>query len=263
MLEAKARWKVEYVNTIDSTNDELKRRYQSADEVPRLVLVAREQTGGRGRLNRSWQSVPSKDITASVIFPNPVPAVDAPRLTLCAGLSLVRTLNDTFAIKSQIRWPNDILTDNGKLAGILSAYLSTPNAVICGIGINVNSEADDIDIGPFGKRTTIYSEIHEEVPLSAVLSSWILNFESCWELASAVNFIELAEQFNSVSFYRNKRVKVLPGAGNYREEDRELPSTGDEFDGVVTGISESGALRVETAPMVFYDVDLSDVLIPI
>jgi len=263
LLNAREHWHVEYVESIDSTNSELNRRFSSEKNISCHVLVAREQTGGHGRLNRHWKSVPGKDITASVLFPSPISPPDSPKLSLCASLALVNTLRDNLGIKTMVRWPNDVLTENGKLAGILCNYLSSSHAVICGIGINVNSQIDELDIGSFGNRTTIFHEIGEEIPLATVLSSWILAYEDSWNLASANNHIELAEQFNSISFYQGKRVRILPGAGNYREDDTELTPTGDEFDGVASGLSESGNLLILTAPEVYYEVASDDVIIPI
>jgi len=263
LLKSHVRWKVESVDSIESTNSELNRRFCNSRDCPYQVLVADKQTVGHGRLNRKWLSVPGKDITASVIFPSPVPAPDIPKLSLCAGLALINVLRESYGVKGLIRWPNDILTENGKLAGILSSYLSTPKAVICGIGINVNSDPDELDVGPFGKRTTLLHEIGEATSLSNLLASWILAFEETWHLAAKKEHFELSEQFNSVSFYLGKKVKILPGAGNYREEDTELKPSGDEFEGIANGISESGALLVLTAPYIYYEVSVEDVIVPI
>ncbi len=252
-------WIIEHLESIDSTNAELYRRYRNSDKADRIVLWAEEQTVGRGRLKRKWFSVPHADITASVCFPAPVHPSDIPKLSLCAGLALVKILRDEFGLESQMRWPNDILTVNGKLAGILSAYLSTPNAVICGIGINVNSRPDDIVLDKYGKRTTLLHELGREVSRESVLGLWLPAFEKFWCLADGNRIEELRVVFDSVNFYSDRTLKILPGAGM----DRESVDNVEELKGTACGLDPSGALQVRLNNGEMYSVSVEDVLVPL
>jgi len=253
-------WEIECIDCIDSTNLELSRRYSDAGQIPHLLLWSEEQTGGRGRLERTWHSITGSDITASVIFPAPVPHADVPKLNLCAGLALIDVLSDEYDMTSLARWPNDVLTERGKLAGILSSYITDREAVVCGIGINVNSRPEAITLDPrFGRRTTMLAELGREIEREILLGSWLLKFESLWHLAHSGRASELIEAFDRASYYRGKRVRVLIGAGADRHNDPDCR----EIEGVAGSIDESGALVLDLDNGSFYRVRMDDVLIPL
>lgn len=258
LSDSKIPWDIEIRKSVDSTNTELTNVFAEVSSSPYLLLWAEEQRKGRGRLSRSWLSVPDLDITASVIFPSPVEAIEVPKLSLCAGLALVEVLQD-LGIESTVRWPNDVVTPNGKIAGILSTYLSIPDAVICGIGINVNSDPDTIDLPPDSKRTTIYTESGKQVPREFVFGHWLLTFMELWRYASADLSLSLADRFDRRSFYHGKRIRVLEGAQSGLDEIE----VGEGFEGIAMSIDPSGALLVLKDDGLEYPVSIDDVLIPV
>lgn len=251
-------WEVLCIPSVDSTNGELSRRFSNSPTVPRLVLWAEEQTVGRGRLNRSWLSVPEKDITASMCFPSPVRPSDSPKLSLVAAISLVHILEKTLGLQTQVRWPNDIVTPHGKLAGILSIYLSNSRGIVCGIGINVNSKSGDVPLERERPRTTLLSELGCEVDREKLLAAWLGEFERNWLLASEERIDALRTEFDRVSYYAGKRVKVLVGAADSRDNQRGA----SELVGTATSIDRNGALIVEISGQPPYAVSVEDVLIP-
>jgi BirA family biotin operon repressor/biotin-[acetyl-CoA-carboxylase] ligase len=251
-------WEILCIPSVDSTNGELSRRFSNSLSVPRLVLWAEEQTVGRGRLNRSWLSVPGRDITASVCFPSPVRPADSPKLSLVAAISLVHVLEKTLRLQTQMRWPNDIVTPRGKLAGILSVYLSNSHGIVCGIGINVNSKPGDVRLERERPRTTLLSELGCEVDRERLLAAWLGEFERNWLLASEDRIDALRTEFDRVSFYAGKRVKVLVGAG----DSRDSQPGGSELAGTAASIDRNGALIVEIPGQPPYAVSVEDVLIP-
>jgi len=252
-------WQVDHLNELDSTNLELDRRYSDASDVPHLVLWTEIQTTGKGRLNRKWVSVPCKDITASLIFPSPVEPVDVPKINLCAGLAVVDVLKREYNLNSEARWPNDVLAFHGKICGILSSYLAEPNAVICGIGLNVNSLPDDIILDKYGNRTTLLAETGITASREELLASWILAFEKFWPLADIERVDILRDEFNKASFYKDRRLKVLPGSGPIRNET----SDANGFEGIARSIDDSGNLIIELPDGDYYTVYIDDVLIPL
>ncbi len=251
-------WTVECVDCIDSTNAELSRRFDKVETVPHLFLMSDEQSGGRGRMDRKWFSVPGRDITGSLIFPAPVEPVDVPKLSLCAGLALVKVLEKEHSVSSQVRWPNDVLTDNGKIAGILSSYFSKPRAVVVGIGINVNSRKDEVSLDKYGNRTTLFEEIGQQVSRETLIARWILEFERCWPLSDSKNIDKLKHMFDEVSYYRGRKLKILPGQGLVRDDVTET----NGIIGTVAGIDNSGALQVHQSDGSTYSVSTDDLLIP-
>jgi BirA family biotin operon repressor/biotin-[acetyl-CoA-carboxylase] ligase len=110
-----------------------------------LVVVAEQQTAGRGRLDRRWESPPRAGLALSVLLrPGGVPASRLGWLPLLAGVALVETVRRQSELDAVLKWPNDLLVDDRKCAGILAEAVPEPTAaVVLGIGLNVTlSEAE-------------------------------------------------------------------------------------------------------------------------
>ena len=109
-------------------------------------MVAEEQTAGRGRWQRSWWSPPETGIWLSLLLRPQLPPYRMPQMTLVAGASCARAIQDCLGLRPGIKWPNDIVYDNRKLCGILTEMEATAEQVhflVLGIGINVNQESQD------------------------------------------------------------------------------------------------------------------------
>src|ERR1700691_5747845 len=101
-----------------------------------LVLVAETQTGGRGRLGRSWSSPPRAALTVSVLLrPAAVPPAARPWLPLLTGIAVAAALRDEAGVTAGLKWPNDVLVADRKIAGILAE--AQGDAVVAGVGLNV------------------------------------------------------------------------------------------------------------------------------
>ena len=103
-----------------------------------VVLVADHQTQGRGRHSRSWVSPPGKNLLFSVLLYPRCELADYGWLTQLAALSVREACQQLTGIAPQLKWPNDVLADGGKLAGILAELVAGGPAVVLGIGLNVN-----------------------------------------------------------------------------------------------------------------------------
>ena len=128
---------VEYHDSIPSTN--ARAREQAAAGREELVVLADEQTGGRGRLDRPWAS-PSGGIWLSVLFRPDVPMAHAPVFTLAAAVAVTRAAREA-GVDASIKWPNDVLVDDRKLVGILTEMEGEADRVswvVVGIGVNAN-----------------------------------------------------------------------------------------------------------------------------
>jgi BirA family transcriptional regulator, biotin operon repressor / biotin---[acetyl-CoA-carboxylase] ligase len=125
---------------VDSTNTYL-REHPGLWDRQLCAVMAREQTGGRGRYNRNWHSGPGLDLTFSAVFLPPRDAADLACVTLLAGLAVYRALRQRLGEDLHLKWPNDIRLGDRKLGGILCEAVFNPEkpVVIIGIGINVNS----------------------------------------------------------------------------------------------------------------------------
>lgn len=154
-------WNITHLPSCGSTNVELKALLTSRRAAPRDVLITDNQWQGRGRLDRHWVS-PTGNLALSLACPllNPEKVY---QLNLVAGYSLARTIEQCAGLKMQIKWPNDVLVDGKKIAGILSEAVREVDAVIIGVGVNLNSTRTDF---PQDLRTNLCTiRDHKEGPL--------------------------------------------------------------------------------------------------
>jgi BirA family biotin operon repressor/biotin-[acetyl-CoA-carboxylase] ligase len=110
-----------------------------------LVLVAEEQTAGRGRMGRRWISAPRSALTFSVLLrPAGVPAALLGWLPLLAGVAIASALRETAGVDASLKWPNDVIAGGAKLAGILAERWG--DAIVLGTGINVFQRRDELPV---------------------------------------------------------------------------------------------------------------------
>jgi BirA family transcriptional regulator, biotin operon repressor / biotin---[acetyl-CoA-carboxylase] ligase len=131
----------------DSTNAEIIRYLSSHPSEERLIVIADCQTGGKGRSGRVWHSAPGTGIYLSMLIQPNLSPEQLPIVTLMAGLATAIAVNEFIPQPAQLKWPNDLLLNNKKIAGVLCEYHATKiPAVIIGIGINVNQTDFPSDI---------------------------------------------------------------------------------------------------------------------
>jgi BirA family transcriptional regulator, biotin operon repressor / biotin---[acetyl-CoA-carboxylase] ligase len=129
-----------------STNDDLLARARSGAPEG-TVLVAEVQSAGRGRLGRSWVSPPRAALTYSVLLrPAAVPAARRGWVPLLAGVAIITALRADAAVEATLKWPNDVLVNGAKLAGILAEQ--SGDAIVVGTGINVGAGPGELPPGP-------------------------------------------------------------------------------------------------------------------
>ena len=129
-----------YFREIGSTNTHARELAErGADEGE--IVIAETQTHGRGRLGRRWESPPFTNLYLSLILRPTLPPRHAPQITLAAAVALVETVGSFLSGPPAIKWPNDILFDGKKLAGILTEAACDAGRVeyvVLGIGLNIN-----------------------------------------------------------------------------------------------------------------------------
>jgi len=129
------------------------------------VVVARTQTRGRGRMQRTWLSPPGTGLYFSMIFRPRLAAADLPGITLAAGVALCRAIEFRCQLAPRLKWPNDLLLSNRKAGGILCE--SEPDAadssrasyvVVLGVGLNINTPADAFPADLRARVTSLFIE---------------------------------------------------------------------------------------------------------
>jgi BirA family transcriptional regulator, biotin operon repressor / biotin---[acetyl-CoA-carboxylase] ligase len=138
-------WRViRVVETTSSTNADA-RAAAEGGAGEGLVIVAEQQTAGRGRLDRIWESPPRAGVLMSMLLRPEVPAGQLPLLPLLTAVAVVEAVRSVAEISARVKWPNDVLVDGAKLGGILLERLSS-GAAIVGIGLNVTTRADELPV---------------------------------------------------------------------------------------------------------------------
>lgn len=157
----------------------------------RTVLVAGEQTEGRGRRGRTWVSPSGSGIYLSVLIrPSSVPPERLGSLGMVAGLALVHAAAETAGVDAVLKWPNDLLvgTERAKAAGVLSEVVpdAAGQAVVVGVGINVTALPGDVEPGPGGLAAGSFADagakVTDRTELTASFLRAFVEMEAVWRL---------------------------------------------------------------------------------
>ncbi len=226
-----------YYPSVDSTNRVAKKlAYHGAADG--AIVVAEEQTGGKGRLDRNFFSPRGKGIWFSVILrPNFLPK-DAPKCTLMAAVAVAEAMT-RFKFKPEIKWPNDIMHDGRKLVGILTEMtgeIAKISYMVIGIGINVNISRDEFPEDLRGIATSL-CEMNggEELSRVYLLRAVLEEFDKFYREVTASGFDKVLARWKKYNFTLGKNVRVISA------------SDGSFFTGKAIDLNHDGALVVETA----------------
>ncbi|MEU0516828.1 biotin--[acetyl-CoA-carboxylase] ligase [Streptosporangium sp. NPDC006007] len=196
------------------------------------VVVAEAQSAGRGRLGRTWSAPPRSGLMFSVLLrPEPPPGRQG-WLPLLVGLAAVSAVREVAEVDARLKWPNDLLAGERKLAGVLAERIDS--AVIVGVGLNVSVRADEL---PVGTATSLAVEnascVDRDPLLRAVLREIETHYREWSQADGDADACGLRAAYLGVSATIGREVRVeLPG-------ERVLT-------GRATGIDDSGHLLVES-----------------
>ena len=136
-----------HLDEVTSTNDEVK-RHAKDDEAEGLVVVAKRQTQGRGRLGREWVS-PEGGLYLSVLLRPSLEPKELTSLTVYSAVPVAKAIETITGLRTELKWPNDIQIDGRKIAGLLVEGSSQQGKIaylVLGIGINVNIAAKELSV---------------------------------------------------------------------------------------------------------------------
>jgi BirA family biotin operon repressor/biotin-[acetyl-CoA-carboxylase] ligase len=189
------------------------------------VAVSDEQTSGRGRLGRSWQAPPGTAILCSVLLRPPAKR-RLQELSLIGGMAAADAVEDVLELAAQIKWPNDVMVNRRKVAGVLAD--AREGAIVLGIGINVNQVREQLPADartPAASLRTIDGVARERAPILAVLLDRLESHYDAWCKAG----IDAVYDFlGARDFLRGRRV-AIDGASGY-----------------AVGIDRQGRLEIDT-----------------
>ncbi len=198
-----------YVEEVDSTNDFILK----SNEIKEYgsVVLAENQLAGKGRQGRSWKSVSDKNLTFSVLLNEELDKINVTLINFAASLSVGNALENLYQLNVNLKWPNDVLVGNKKIAGILTETVSKSNRVekaVVGIGINVNQPVfpEKFQIVP----TSVKIELKREVSRERLLSEILNLFEENLTLLR-YNPTEVLDSWRNKCKMIGSRVKVTQG----------------------------------------------------
>jgi BirA family biotin operon repressor/biotin-[acetyl-CoA-carboxylase] ligase len=195
------------------------------------LVIAEEQTAGRGRLGRSWLSNPGENLTFSLVLRPRPSQPGSGLLPLAIGVAVARAIEGAVDLRVECKWPNDLLVEGQKVAGILmETSVDTTGApyVIVGIGLNVNQTffAEEIR----NRATSLKAWTRTELDREKLLCACLAELESVYDRSAPGGFQDVLQEWNARSTLPGRTVTVTAG--------------GRETTGVVRGISRDGALVV-------------------
>lgn len=196
-----------------STSDLLERL--ARDGVPEgLVLFAETQTRGRGRLGRNWVSPPGKGLWFSVLLRPPLRPQAATRLTVAAAVAIIRAIRTQLPIVPEIKWPNDIMIQGRKIAGVLTELtgeLDSIRHVTLGVGVNVNLEAADFPATVAPTATSLRLALGRTVDRPALAAALLRELDEAYAAILEDRFVALANEWSDACFTLGRPVTVTAG----------------------------------------------------
>lgn len=225
-----------YFDSVGSTNNIAKNLAVEGAE-DGTVIVAEEQTGGKGRLDRNFFSPKGKSILFSVILRPKCLPKDAPKFTLMAAVAVALAM-EKFNLRAEIKWPNDIMHGKKKLVGILTemnAAIEQVNFIVVGIGINVNFSRADFP-AEIEKIASSLSEVAGKKILRREFFKTLLEeFDKLYLEVRAAGFEKIFDLWRKFNVTLDKEVKIISA------------ESGESFFGRAIDIDPDGALIVATS----------------
>ena len=234
------------LNAIDSTNAYLKAI--SVKKVPKdfTVVVAEEQTKGRGQMGAHWQSETSKNLTLSLFKEVSLLKVEQQfYISKVAALAIIKTLEILNIPKLSIKWPNDILSANKKISGVLIENVIKNNKLqgsIVGIGLNINQKF----FNNLPKASSLHLLTGVVYNKDEVMSMLLKQLEFYFKKLESLSFKDISEEYESLMFRINKPSTF-----------KGLNET--QFIGYIKGVSEEGKLQILLEDDIVKAFDLKEV----
>ena len=234
------------LDAIDSTNSYLKKLMYEEPLEDYTVVVAKHQTNGRGQMGTIWDSENNKNLVFSVLKDmsslNSVPPFF---ISIVTSLAIVKSLQKFFIPRLNIKWPNDILSDNKKICGILIEntikWSQLSNSII-GVGLNVN-QTDFVNLPKASSLKLITGKTFD---LDELLQEIMENLQASFEILKQNKLDLLKSQYEEVLFRKDK-------PSTFKD------SEGVMFSGIIRSISVTGSLCVLLEDDIIREFDLKEI----
>ncbi len=237
---------------LDSTNREAARRIM-AGQTENVVIVADCQTAGQGRYDRQWESRPSLGLWISIIRTIEIDLQKLSQATLVAAVAVAEGIEKSSGLAPQVKWPNDLLVNGGKLCGILvenpGAYLhsaqTNTHTLVFGIGINVSHQQADFAPELAQKATSLSLTLGREIDKENLLTAIIEQLDKWLVVWTSRGFEDVRKAWLARNCTIGQRVLLSDAAASDYGE--------------AIGISPSGTLTIRLDSGVIQNVDTGEI----
>lgn len=232
-----------HLKEIDSTNEEALR--WGREGAPHGAFVTADaQTAGRGRRGRAWSSPPGTGLYLSLILRpdgkdiltgNHLTLETVPQLNFVACLATARAVHELTGHTCHTKWPNDVLLNNRKIAGVLSEVemrAGQLDFVVVGVGLNTNQSAEQLPERPLYPASSLWLETQHKWPVEAVLQGWLHDWWVYYHRLMDKQWPDLRDEFWRRCAQRGQIITV-------NQEKRQ-------FTGTAHSLDQDGALLLET-----------------
>ena len=219
---------IRYFSRIDSTNQYAKRIAEEGASDGTLI-IADEQTAGKGRSGRTWVTPPSEAIAFTLLLRPKLSPDRISMVTLVMGLAVVNAVNDLYDVNAGIKWPNDVVIGGRKLCGILtemSAEVRQVNHIVIGVGINANLTSFPEEIKEIA--TSLKLELGHAVNRAELIARVMTEFERLYAGFEAQGDLgPVVQEYNELCLNTGNKVRVLDPNGEYNGTSRGINSLGE------------------------------------
>jgi len=188
------------------------------------VVVAEEQTGGRGRLGRTWWSPRGKGLWLSVLLRPPTRAGAVPMTTIVGALAAADAIRDVTRLRAMIRWPNDVLIDGRKVAGVLveARQGARGRDLVLGIGLDVNVRRAEMPDDFADAATSLSEELGEPVSRTALARQVLRELDRWYQIKLDGDTEAINRRWRELSATLGRRIELKEQERRYRGEVIEV-----------------------------------------
>jgi BirA family transcriptional regulator, biotin operon repressor / biotin---[acetyl-CoA-carboxylase] ligase len=241
---------IHYQETAHSTQ-QIAHRLANEGVPEGTLVIAEEQTGGKGRLTREWYSPKYSGIWMSLIIRPNIPIYEAPQLTLLAAVAVAQAIEEITSVRPEIKWPNDLLLNRKKITGILTelqAESDRIHSIIIGIGMNVNQNVSDFPEELRNKATSLNIETGKTTARAQLIQEVLYRFELLYEIFLEQGFKPIKALWESYAVSIGQHIKAT--------------TLNQTISGKAIGITDAGVLLLEDDAGTVHSIYSADIEIP-
>lgn len=220
------------VDAIDSTNLFVRKFYEGKEDFEPICVRAIEQTYGRGQRGSNWYSKAGENLTFSILYPQKQLNISRHfSLSAAIALAVISGLNKLNIPGLRVKWPNDIMSSNRKIGGILIENIVKSEGIVAsviGIGLNVNQQ----QFNDLPQASSLFNVTQRKFDIDEVLKLVVFEIENSIAALSRISLNELLGNYK-VEMFRLNQVSVF------------MTPDGGRFNGIIRGVTKSGKLQLE------------------